>query len=103
MELTAVIEALKALNRQCVIDLKTDSKYVMQGLNDWLPGWKKNGWKTAAKKPVKNVDLWRLLDAEVNRHHINWHWVKGHSGIDGNEQADQLANAAIDKNLGNNS
>ena len=99
MELTAVIEALKALNRQCVIDLNTDSKYVMQGMTDWLPGWKKNGWKTAAKKPVKNVDLWQALDEEVNRHQINWRWVKGHSGVAGNEAADQLANAAIDHNL----
>ena len=103
MELTAVIEALKALNRQCVIDLNTDSKYVMQGMTDWLPGWKKNGWKTAAKKPVKNVDLWQALDEEVNRHQINWHWVKGHSGVAGNEAADQLANAAIDQNLGEKS
>ncbi len=100
MELTAVIEGLKALKRDCDIELNTDSKYVLQGLTEWLPGWKKNGWKTAAKKPVKNVDLWKKLDQEVNRHRINWHWVKGHSGIHGNEVADELANQAIDQNNG---
>lgn len=100
MELTAVIEALKALNRNCDIELYTDSKYVLQGMTEWIKGWKKNGWKTAAKKAVKNVDLWRQLESETSRHNINWHWVKGHSGNHGNEMADQLANQAIDTALG---
>ena len=99
MELTAVIEGLRALNRKCDIELMTDSKYVMQGINDWIEQWKRNGWKTAAKKPVKNVDLWQQLDNEVSRHAINWQWVKGHAGIEGNELADQLANEAIDAEL----
>ena len=96
MELTAAIEGLKALTRSCEIDLFTDSKYVLQGLNEWLINWKRNGWKTAAKKPVKNMDLWQQLDNEALRHDINWNWVKGHSGVEDNELADQLANAAID-------
>ena len=96
MELTAVIEGLRALSRSCDIELHTDSKYVMQGVNEWLSNWKSNGWKTAAKKPVKNVDLWQQLDNEVARHQIDWNWVKGHSGVEDNEFADQLANAAID-------
>jgi len=96
MELTAVIEGLRALSRCCDIELHTDSKYVMQGVNEWLSNWKRNGWKTAAKKPVKNVDLWQQLDDEVARHQIDWNWVKGHSGVEDNEFADQLANAAID-------
>ena len=100
MEMMAVIEGLKSLKRSCEIDLNTDSKYVLQGITQWMAGWKKNGWKTAAKKPVKNVDLWQQLDKEVTRHKINWHWVKGHSGIHGNEMADQLANQGIDENLG---
>ncbi len=97
MELTAVIEGLRALNRRCDIELNTDSKYVLQGINDWITNWKRNGWKTAAKKPVKNVDLWRSLDRESERHEIEWKWVKGHSGVEGNEMADQLANEAIDE------
>ena len=101
MELTAVIEGLKALKRRCQVDLNTDSKYVLQGMTEWLDGWKRNGWKTAAKKPVKNVELWQKLDEQVNRHDINWNWVKGHSGIEGNEIADQLANEAIDQQSGN--
>lgn len=100
MELMAVIEGLRALTRGCDVDLKTDSKYVIQGVNDWMKNWKLNGWKTAAKKPVKNVDLWKMLDDETGRHSICWHWVKGHSGIAGNEHADQLANQAIDEELG---
>lgn len=96
MELTAVIESLRSLKRSCVVELNTDSKYVLQGINDWIVNWKKNGWKTAAKKPVKNVDLWQQLDEQSCRHEINWHWVKGHSGNPGNEMADQLANDAID-------
>lgn len=97
MELMAVIEALKSLNRDCSIELNTDSKYVLQGINDWIVNWKKNGWKTAAKKPVKNVDLWQQLDEQTSRHDIKWHWVKGHSGVPGNEAADQLANDAINQ------
>lgn len=97
MELMAVIEGLRSLNRGCTVELNTDSKYVLQGINDWIVNWKKNGWKTAVKKPVKNVDLWQQLDEEVSRHDINWHWVKGHSGVPGNEVADQLANDAIDQ------
>lgn len=96
MELTAVIEGLRALKRACTVEIHTDSKYVMQGINDWIDNWKRNGWKTAAKKPVKNHDLWQLLDAEVAGHDIEWNWVPGHSGIEGNELADQLANDAID-------
>lgn len=96
MELTAAIEGLRALKRACDVDLKTDSKYVMQGINDWMANWKSNGWKTAAKKPVKNADLWQLLDEQAKKHKIKWHWVKGHAGIEGNEMADALANEAID-------
>jgi ribonuclease HI len=99
MELTAVIEALRAMKRECEIDLYTDSKYVIDGVNSWMPNWKKNGWKTAAKKAVKNVDLWQLLDNELDRYKISWHWVKGHSGNPGNETADQLANQAIDESF----
>ena len=97
MELTAVIEALRALTRSCEIELNTDSKYVMQGITEWLENWKRNGWKTAAKKPVKNVDLWQQLDEELQHHRVHWRWVKGHSGVAGNEHADQLANQAIDE------
>lgn len=96
MELTAVIEGLRALNRACMIEINTDSKYVMQGINEWIANWKRNGWKTAARKPVKNFDLWRQLDEEVTSHDIHWKWVKGHSGVEGNELADQLASEAID-------
>ena len=96
----AVIEGLRALKRGCDIELKTDSKYVLQGINEWILKWKQNGWKTAAKKPVKNVDLWQQLEQEVARHQIKWQWVKGHSGIEGNEMADQLANQAIDEEMG---
>ena len=97
MELTAAIEGLRALKRACDVDLKTDSKYVMQGINDWMSNWKSNGWKTAAKKPVKNADLWKLLDEQVKKHRVKWEWVKGHAGIEGNEMADQQANLAIDR------
>ncbi len=99
MELTAAIEALNALKGRTQVTLYTDSKYVMQGLNEWMPNWKRNGWKTAARKPVKNVDLWKILDDEAQRHQVDWHWVKGHSGVEGNERADQLANEAIDEAL----
>ena len=97
MELTAAIEALNALKRACDVQLHTDSNYVRQGITQWLSGWKKNGWKTAAKKPVKNADLWRQLDAARTRHDIEWHWVKGHNGNPGNEAADALANRGIDE------
>jgi ribonuclease HI len=100
MELTAAIEGLQALSRTCDIELNTDSKYVLQGISEWIESWKTNGWKTAAKKPVKNVDLWQLLDEQVKNHRIRWHWVKGHTGIEGNERADQLANVAIDQAMG---
>jgi ribonuclease HI len=97
MELTAAIEGLRALTRPCEVDLNTDSKYVLQGINEWIENWKVNGWKTATKKPVKNADLWNLLDKQTLRHRVNWHWVKGHAGIEGNEEADRLANMAIDR------
>ncbi len=100
MELTAAIEGLRALTRPCEVDLNTDSKYVLQGINDWIENWKANGWKTATKKPVKNADLWNLLDKQTLRHRVNWHWVKGHAGIEGNEEADRLANMAIDRVMG---
>lgn len=100
MELTAVIEGLKTLTRPCGIVLHTDSKYVLQGITEWLSNWKKNGWKTAARKPVKNDDLWKQLDSETTRHEIEWKWVKGHSGNNGNEIADRLANQAIDEHTG---
>jgi len=96
MELTAVIRALEALNRRCEVDVYTDSQYVQKGISEWLPGWKKRGWKTADKKPVKNQDLWLALDELVHRHDLAWHWVKGHSGNAGNERVDALANRAID-------
>lgn len=91
MELRATIEALDALSRPCHILMYTDSKYVKDGITLWIKGWKKNGWKTAAKKPVKNMDLWQRLDEAVARHTVEWHWVKGHSGHAGNERADELA------------
>ena len=99
MELTAVIEALGALKRRCAVKLYTDSKYVLQGCTEWLPGWKARGWRTAAREPVKNQDLWEQLDAAAAAQNIEWHWVRGHSGHDGNEHADQLANRAIDRLL----
>ena len=97
MELTAAIEALKALNGSRNVVLHTDSRYVMDGINEWMPNWKKRGWKTAAKKPVKNQDLWQALDAATERHEIDWKWVKGHAGDPGNEEADALANLGIDE------
>lgn len=96
MELMAAIQALEALNRDCKILLNTDSTYVLKGITEWLPVWKKRGWKTADRKPVKNEDLWRRLDAAIIRHDIEWRWVRGHSGEEGNEQADKLANKGID-------
>ncbi len=95
MELTAAIEALNALKRPCEVELHTDSSYVKDGLTKWIHGWKKNGWRTKDKKPVKNVELWQALDAAVSRHKINWHWVKGHNGDEMNERADQLANEGM--------
>ena len=97
MEMTAVIEALKALKGPCQIDLFTDSQYVKRGVNEWMIGWKKSGWKTADKKPVKNLDLWLILDDLLGTHEIEWHWVKGHSGDPGNELADQLANLGAEE------
>ena len=97
MELQAAIEALKALSRSCTVELTTDSVYVKNGITIWLEGWKKKGWKTAARKPVKNVDLWQALDEENQRHEVTWYWVKGHSGHAENERADQLANRGIDE------
>jgi ribonuclease HI len=97
MELTAVIEGLRALTTTCRIDLHIDSQYVMNGVTKWIAGWKRNAWRTADKKPVKNQDLWQALDAEVARHAISWHWVKGHAGDPGNERADQLANKGVDQ------
>ena len=95
MELQAVIEALNALKRSCEVDLYTDSTYVKQGITQWIKNWKANGWRTAGKKPVKNQDLWQMLDLAVARHEIRWHWVKGHSGHPENEIADELARSAI--------
>lgn len=95
MELTAAIEALNTLKRSCSIALYTDSQYVKGGVTGWLEGWKKNGWKTGQKKPVKNEDLWRQLDEAMARHAITWHWVKGHAGDAGNELADALANKGM--------
>lgn len=96
MELTAAIEALSALKGRCQVILHTDSTYVMKGIREWLPGWKRRGWKTATKKPVKNQDLWQALDEIAEQHDIDWRWVKGHSGDPGNEEADRLANLGID-------
>lgn len=95
MELMAAIRALEELTRPCTVRLVTDSKYVMQGINDWMPNWKKRGWLTAAKQPVKNADLWRQLDEQVNRHQVTWEWVRGHRGHPGNEHADLLANRGV--------
>lgn len=95
MELMAAIQALEVLNRPCAVKLHTDSKYLLQGITEWMVNWKKRGWKTAANKPVKNEDLWRRLDQSIQRHAIEWIWVKGHSGDPGNETADSLANQGI--------
>ncbi|MEQ8263270.1 ribonuclease HI [Pseudohaliea sp.] len=97
MELRAAIEGLKALREPCEVTLTTDSTYVMKGLTEWLPAWKARGWRTAARKPVKNAELWQALDAEAQRHQVHWEWVKGHSGHEGNERADALANRGIDE------
>ena len=100
MELTAAIEALRALTRPSRVHLHTDSQYVKNGITEWMVGWKKRGWKTAARAPVKNVDLWQQLDEACTRHQVSWYWVKGHSGHVDNDKADSLANAAIDEMLG---
>ena len=97
MELTAAIEALRALKRRCRVRLFTDSSYVKQGIETWIHGWKKNGWKTSAKKPVKNADLWQALDVIAAQQEVEWRWVKGHSGDPGNERADALSNQGIPK------
>ena len=97
MELTAVIRALEALKRQASVHVHTDSQYVQKGISQWIHGWKRNGWKTADKKPVKNADLWQRLDALAQGHEITWSWIKGHAGHPGNERADTLANRGIDE------
>lgn len=100
MELTAVIRALEALKRQCVVKIYTDSVYVQKGITEWVHSWKARNWLTSDKKPVKNVDLWKTLDSLVQQHQIEWVWVKGHAGNVGNERADALANKGVDQVLG---
>ncbi len=95
MELTAAIMALEALKRPCTVDLHTDSQYMRQGITSWIMSWKRNGWRTADRKPVKNVDLWQRLDAALAHHKVRWHWVRGHAGNDLNERADEIAREAI--------
>jgi ribonuclease HI len=96
MEMMAAIRGLETLRRACAVTVTTDSMYLKNGVTEWMPAWKARGWRTAARKPVKNVELWQRLDAALARHQVSWHWVKGHSGHAENERADQLANAAID-------
>ncbi|MGZ4955700.1 MAG: ribonuclease HI [Methylobacter sp.] len=96
MELMAAIQALETLNKPCSVHINTDSKYVLQGITEWMINWKKRGWKTASRAPVKNEDLWRRLDAAIQRHNIEWTWIKGHSGDKDNDRADELANLGID-------
>jgi ribonuclease HI len=96
MELMAAIQALESLTRPCSVQLNSDSIYVLKGITDWMPNWKKRGWKTAARTPVKNEDLWRRLDSVIAKHKVEWKWVKGHSGDTGNDRADVLANLGID-------
>ena len=91
MELMGAISALESLKRPCPVEMHVDSNYVKDGITKWIHGWKKNGWKTADKKPVKNAELWQRLDAALKQHQVSWHWVKGHAGHDGNERADELA------------
>ena len=100
MEMMAVIEAVKTVKEPAHLSITTDSKYVLQGMQEWLVQWKKRGWKTASKKPVKNVDLWQQLDAVLEQHQVKWTWVKGHAGHEGNERADELANIGVDEVLG---
>jgi len=99
MELMAAIIALETLKRPCEVELTTDSEYVKKGITEWISGWKRRGWRTADRKPVKNADLWQRLDAAQSRHEVRWHWVRGHTGHPENERADQLANRAIDELL----
>ncbi len=101
MELMAAIMGLRALKKNASVTLTTDSEYVMKGIREWMPNWKKRGWKTASKQPVKNADLWMLLDELVNQHQVEWRWVKGHSGHRENEIADELANLGVQEVLGN--
>lgn len=100
MELMAAIKGLQAIKEPCRVVLTTDSQYVRKGISEWMSKWKSNGWKTSAKEPVKNQDLWQQLDLENHRHQVDWHWVKGHSGHAENELADQLANRGIDELIG---
>ena len=100
MELMAAIQALEALKKPCKVELHTDSQYVMKGITEWVHGWKARGWKTAAKDPVKNEDLWRRLDEARGRHDVDWRWVKGHAGHELNERADELANLGMRQTLG---
>ena len=100
MELMAAIQALESLKRASAVDLYTDSTYVRDGITSWIHGWKRNGWKTAAKKPVKNVDLWRRLDSAITAHSVEWHWVKGHAGHPENERADELARLGTAEAIG---
>lgn len=97
MEMMAVIEGLRALTEPCIVEVWTDSRYVVDGMKSWLAGWKKRGWKTASKQPVKNEELWRALDEESGRHDVSWNWVKGHDGHPQNERCDELANEAIER------
>ena len=97
MELMGALQAMRALNQPCEIKLHTDSQYVKKGMTEWLPGWKRNGWRTSSKEPVKNADLWRELEVEAARHKLHWHWVKGHAGNRDNERCDELATEAITK------
>jgi ribonuclease HI len=99
MELSAAIHGLSALKRRCVVTLYTDSEYLRRGITEWLEEWKRRGWRTAARKAVKNEDLWRRLDELVAAHDVHWHWVRGHTGNAGNERADELANEGLDKTL----
>jgi ribonuclease HI len=99
MELVATIKALASLRESCLVQLYTDSQYVQKGITEWLPNWKKRNWRKADNKPVKNADLWEMLDQQKERHQISWHWVKGHNGHIENEMVDVLANQAIDENL----
>jgi len=100
MELLAAIKGLEALSRPCSVELTTDSEYLRKGVLEWMAGWKKRGWKTASRQPVKNQDLWMRLDEAIANHDISWHWVKGHSGHPGNEKADSLANRGVDSVMG---
>ena len=97
MEMMAAIMALESLTRDCEVKLTTDSEYVKNGITQWIENWKKRGWRTASKKPVKNADLWKRLDAATQKHKVSWHWVRGHTGHPGNERADLLANRGIDE------